>query len=154
MCAIVTKGTVEQIMSDKRLISFDEIVETFSYLDSWEERYGYVMELGAQLKPLEEHLKRDEFKVRGCASQVWMIPSYQDGHVTWQADSDALVVKGLIYLLLSFIQDRSSDDITRDAIFKAFERLELQSQLSAQRANGFASMVQRIETDMRRFRLQ
>lgn len=154
MCAIVTNGTVEPIMSDKRLISFDEIVETFSYLDSWEERYGYVMELGAQLEPLEEHLKRDEFKVRGCASQVWMIPSLQDGHVTWQADSDALIVKGLIYLLLSFIQDRSSDDINRDAIFKAFERLELQSQLSAQRANGFASMVQRIETDMRRFRSQ
>ncbi len=89
-------------MTKDALTSFFEIKETLELLTSWEERYGYIMELGQMLPPLPDDLRRDEFKVRGCASQVWLVPQLASDKLSWLADSDALIVKGLTHMLLSF----------------------------------------------------
>src|SRR5215217_1435517 len=89
----------------------NEIVEEFSLFDSWDDKYEYIIDLGKKLLPLEDQYKIDENKVRGCQSTVWLVADYQDGKVFYKAESDAVIVKGLISMLIRVLSGQTPDDI-------------------------------------------
>src|SRR5262249_47408696 len=117
-------------------------------LGDWEERYRYVIDLGRELAPLSEAERSDANKVRGCASQVWLVTEPQtDGGLQFRGDSDAHIVRGLIAVLLRLYSDRRPQEMLTFDAKAAFDKLGLAGALSAQRSNGLASMVARIRRD-------
>ncbi|MGE0628234.1 MAG: SufE family protein [Hyphomicrobiaceae bacterium] len=134
-------------------MSFEEIRSNFEMLEDWEDRYRYVMELGRELPPFDEALRTDATKVRGCASQVWLVsrlaPDPQDGppRMRFSGDSDAHIVRGLIAILFSLIEGRTAREILNCNPAQAFDSLGLKEHLTPQRSNGLASMIRRIEAD-------
>lgn len=125
-----------------------ELTEEFDLLGDWEERYRYVIDLGKALAPLSDAERIDANKVRGCASQVWMVSSPQaDGTLGFRGDSDAHIVRGLVAVLMRLYSGRSPKVILDFDIKAALDRLGLSGALSAQRSNGLASMVARIRSD-------
>ena len=125
-----------------------DLADEFDVLGDWEERYRYVIELGRELSPLSEAERSDANKVRGCASQVWLVTEpAADGTLRFRGDSDAHIVRGLIALLLRLYSGRSPEDILAFEAKRGFEQLGLAGALSAQRSNGLASMVTRIRRD-------
>lgn len=128
--------------------TLDDLAEEFDLLGDWEERYRYVIELGGDLAPLSEAERSEANKVRGCASQVWLVTEPQgDGTVRFRGDSDAHIVRGLIAILLRLFSDRRPAEIVSFDIKAAFQRLGLADALSTQRSNGLAAMAQRIGRD-------
>ena len=125
-----------------------ELADEFDLLGDWEERYRYVIELGNDLAPLSDAERTDLYKVRGCASQVWLVTEPQaDGTLRFRGDSDAHIVRGLIAILLRLYSDHAPDEILAFDANAAFAQLGLAGALSAQRSNGLASMVARIRRD-------
>jgi len=125
-----------------------ELSAEFEVLGDWEERYRYVIDLGRELAPLSDAERSDANKVRGCASQVWLVTEPQaDGTLKFRGDSDAHIVRGLIAILLRLFSRRASDEILAFDATAAFETLGLKGALSQQRSNGLASMVARIRRD-------
>lgn len=125
-----------------------ELADEFDLLGDWEERYRYVIEMGKGLAPLTDGEHSDENKVRGCASQVWLVTEQgADGVMTFRGDSDAIIVRGLIALLLRLYTGHAPAEILAFDAKAAFERLGLTGALSAQRSNGLFSMVERIRRD-------
>ena len=128
----------------------------FELLDDWEDRYRYVIELGRALPPLPEAARTEANKVRGCASQVWLATAFDAGGAGWpprlsfEGDSDAHIVRGLIAILFAIYSGRCADEILRTEAQAVFRRLGLAEHLTPQRSNGFASMVERICSDARR----
>jgi cysteine desulfuration protein SufE len=134
--------------------SIDDIVEDFALIDDWEERYRYVIELGRALSGLPECAKIEDNRVRGCASQVWLetIPGRNtagEPALTFNADSDAHIVRGLIAILLTLYTGRTAREILEVDAIAAFGRLGLNEHLTPQRSNGVRSMVERIRRDAR-----
>lgn len=128
--------------------SLDELADEFDLLSDWEERYRYVIELGGTLEPLSDVERSEANKVRGCASQVWLVTEPQgDGTVRFRGDSDAHIVSGLIAVLLRLYSGRTPGEILAFDPKAAFERLGLSGALSTQRSNGLASMAARIRRD-------
>ena len=126
----------------------EDLAAEFEVLGDWEERYRYVIDLGRDLAPLTDAERSDANKVRGCASQVWLVTEPQaDGRLRFRGDSDAHIVRGLIAILLRLYSGHNSDEITAFDAKAAFEKLGLSGALSAQRSNGLASMVARIRRD-------
>jgi cysteine desulfuration protein SufE len=134
------------------MADIDDIIDNFSLLDEWDDRYRYLIELGRELPPLAPEAHTDANKVQGCASQVWLDtdvrPSGAGGPVlTFVGDSDAHIVRGLIAILFALYSGRNAKDIlTADAV-ALFEKLGLREHLTPQRSNGFRSMVDRIRSD-------
>jgi cysteine desulfuration protein SufE len=125
-----------------------ELAAEFDLLGDWEERYRYVIDLGRDLAPLSDQERSDANKVRGCASQVWLVTEPQaDGSLRFRGDSDAHIVRGLIAILLRLYSGRTPADILAFDAKAAFDTLGLSGALSAQRSNGLASMVARIRRD-------
>jgi len=128
--------------------SLDALADEFDLLDDWEERYRYVIELGRELEPLDDAERNDANKVRGCASQVWLVTEPQaDGTLTFRGDSDAHIVRGLIAILLRLFSRRTPAAILAFDPKAAFDRLGLSGALSSQRSNGLAAMATRIRRD-------
>lgn len=126
----------------------NDLAEEFDLLGDWEERYRYVIELGKTLTPLTDGERSEANKVRGCASQVWLVTEPQsDGTVRFRGDSDAHIVSGLIAILLRLYSGRTPSDILAFDAKAGFEKLGLSGALSAQRSNGLASMVARVRRD-------
>ena len=126
----------------------DEIIANFELLDDWDDRYRYLIELGKGLQPLPEEAHNDANKVRGCASQVWLVTEpHADGTVTFRGDSDAHIVRGLIAVVLRLYSGKPAKAILDFDAKEAFDQLGLSGHLSAQRSNGLASMVARIRRD-------
>jgi cysteine desulfuration protein SufE len=126
----------------------DDLAAEFDVLGDWEERYRYVIDLGRDLAPLTDAERSDANKVRGCASQVWLVTEPQaDGTLRFRGDSDAHIVRGLIAILLRLYSGHSRAEITDFDAKAAFDQLGLSGALSAQRSNGLASMVARIRRD-------
>ena len=126
---------------------FEEIAETFEFLDDWEDRYGYVIDLGKRMTPLPDGLKGPETKVDGCASQVWIAPRLESGppaRLHFDGDSDALIVKGLIAILRALYSGRTADEILATDAEAELARLGLHDHLSSQRSNGLKAMVKRL----------
>jgi len=130
--------------------SLDDLTAEFDLLGDWEERYRYVIELGRELAPLTDAERSEANKVRGCASQVWLVTEPQaDGTIVFRGDSDAHIVRGLIAVLLRLFSGKAAADIAAYDAKAAFEQLGLAGALSTQRSNGLASMAARIERDAR-----
>jgi len=126
----------------------DELAAEFDMLGDWDERYRYVIDLGRTLAPLSEPERTEANKVRGCASQVWLVRDpAEPGRLAFRGDSDAHIVRGLIAILLRLYSGQTADDILAFDAKAAFEQLGLSGALSAQRSNGLFSMVERIRRD-------
>lgn len=124
--------------------AFEEIAETFDFLDDWEDRYRHVIELGKAMPALPDEFKVPALKVEGCASQVWLRPVVQDGRFDFQGDSDAMIVRGLIAILHALYSGVPVDEIAAVDAPAELGRLGLNDHLSAQRSNGVRAMVERI----------
>jgi cysteine desulfuration protein SufE len=125
-----------------------EIEANFELLDNWEDRYRYLIELGQGLEPLTAEERRPETKVRGCASQVWLVTEQRSGGLMhFRGDSDAHIVKGLIAVLLALYSGQRAQEVLATDAGAVFKRLGLDEHLSPQRSNGFKSMVNRIRMD-------
>lgn len=128
--------------------ALQELVDEFDLLGDWEERYRYVIELGRDLEPLSEAERSETNRVRGCASQVWLVTEPQgEGVLRFRGDSDAHIVRGLISILLRLFSGRTAGEILAFDVDAAFARLGLSGALSSQRSNGLASMAARIRRD-------
>ncbi len=128
--------------------ALDDLNAEFDLLGDWEERYRYVIDLGRELVPLTSEERSDVNKVRGCASQVWLVTEKgADGTLSFRGDSDAHIVRGLIAILLRLYSGRAPAEILAFDAKAAFEKLGLSGALSTQRSNGLFSMVERIRRD-------
>ncbi|MHA7772153.1 SufE family protein [Roseibium sp. M-1] len=132
--------------------SLSDILESFDFLDDWEDRYKYLIDLGKELAPLSEAEKSDANKVRGCVSQVWLITSIDKGTdgapvLTFRGDSDALIVQGLVAIVTTLFNGKTATEILETDVEGLFNRLGLQEHLTPQRSNGLRSMVGRIRAD-------
>ncbi|MDO8884006.1 MAG: SufE family protein [Pseudotabrizicola sp.] len=126
--------------------AFEDIAETFDFLDDWEDRYRHVIELGKAMPPLADEFKVPALKVDGCASQVWLRPVVADGQFDFQGDSDAMIVRGLIAILHALYSGVPVDQIAAVDAPAELGRLGLNDHLSAQRSNGVRAMVDRIRS--------
>ena len=124
--------------------AFEEIAGTFEFLDDWEDRYRYVIELGRDMPPLDDALKVPATKVDGCASQVWLVPKVEGGTFSFDGDSDAMIVKGLIAILRALYGGLPVAEVTDVDAPAEMARLGLDEHLSAQRSNGLRAMIERI----------
>ena len=124
--------------------AFEDIAETFDFLDDWEDRYRHLIELGRAMPEMEAALKTPASKVEGCASQVWIVPTPANGAYDFTGDSDALIVRGLIAVLHALYAGVPVDDVGAVDAQKELGRLGLDEHLSAQRSNGVRAMVERI----------
>ena len=120
--------------------------EDFEFLDDWEARYGHVIDLGKALPDLDDALKTEATKVRGCASQVWLthLPGSAPDRIRFQGDSDAMIVRGLVAILTELLADQKREDIASFDIEGFFKDIGVADALSAQRSNGLRSMLERI----------
>ncbi|MGR3386686.1 MAG: SufE family protein [Paracoccus sp. (in: a-proteobacteria)] len=124
--------------------AFEEIAETFDFLDDWEDRYRHVIELGKAMPPMDPALQVPATKVEGCASQVWIMPMIKGGRFDFQGDSDALIVRGLIAVLHALYAGVPVNEIDTIDAQAELGRLGLDEHLSSQRSNGLRAMVARI----------
>ena len=122
----------------------DELVEEFSMFDDWMDKYEYLIDLGKNLEPFPEELKTDDRLIKGCQSRVWLDASVDSGIITFRADSDAIITKGIICMLVSVYSGRSAAEIAADD-FSFIDRLGLKENLSPTRANGLVSMIETIK---------
>ncbi|HIP24073.1 MAG TPA: SufE family protein [Rhodobacteraceae bacterium] len=123
---------------------FEEIVEDFEFVDEWEDRYRYVIDLGKKMAEMDEAHKIPETKVHGCASQVWIMPDLSGGVIRFTGDSDAMIVRGLIAVLHALYDGLPFKDALKVDALKEMGRLGLDQHLSAQRSNGLRAMIERL----------
>ncbi len=121
----------------------DELVEEFSMFDDWLDKYEYLIDLGKNLEPFPEELKTDDRLIKGCQSRVWLDAEAKDGAIVFRADSDAIITKGIISMLISVYSGRRAEEIAGDD-FSFVDRLGLKENLSPTRANGLVSMLETI----------
>ena len=129
--------------------TIENLQADFELLDDWEERYRYVIELGRLLPPLDERWRTPQYKVSGCASQVWIHAEHTGQALTFTGDSDALIVKGLIAITFMIFSGKTPAQILAVDAGAIFAKLGLKDHLTPQRSNGLASMVVRIKADAR-----
>jgi cysteine desulfuration protein SufE len=122
----------------------DEIVEEFGLFDSWDDKYEYIIDLGKKLPPLDEQYKKDENKVRGCQSTVWLVADYKDGKIFYKAESDAVIVKGLISMLIRVLSGHEADEII-SARLDFIQKIGMTTHLAQTRSNGLLSMVKQMK---------
>ena len=129
--------------------TIEEVLEDFEYLDDWEERYQEIIDLGRKLPVLDDSYRTEAYRVKGCVSQVWFVPHVtetQPPTISFQADSDAHIVRGLVAILLMVYSGKTARQIQEADIEGIFNRLDLASHLSPSRSNGFRSMVKKIRS--------
>lgn len=132
--------------------SLADILDGFEFLDDWEDRYKYVIDLGRALPPFPAECRTDAYKVRGCVSQVWLVTDVSrtaagEPVLTYQGDSDALIVQGLVAIVLAIFSGKTAQEILATDVDALFARIGLQDHLTPQRSNGLKSMVERIRSD-------
>src|SRR5215831_7514454 len=130
-----------------------EIKDEFSLFDSWDDKYEYIIDLGKKLPPLEEKHKRDENKVKGCQSTVWLVADYQDGKVIYKAESDAVIVKGLISMLIRVLSGHSPDEIL-GAKLGFIQQIGMTTHLAQTRSNGLLAMVKQMKNYALAFKIR
>lgn len=135
------------------MTTIDAIYDDFAFLDDWEDRYRYIIDLGEGMPPFPESARNAAHKVRGCVSQVWLKTtvsgSKDDPTLALQGDSDSHIVKGLVAIVIALFSDRTAGEILRTDAEAVFSRLGLDEHLTPQRANGLRSMVKRIYGEAR-----
>ena len=121
----------------------DEIIDEFADMDDWMDRYAYIIEMGNALETLDEELKTPDNLIEGCQSRLWLDAQYSDGVVTYRADSDAIIVKGIVAMLIRVLSGQKPQDIV-DADLYFIERIGLRDHLSPTRSNGLVSMLKQM----------
>jgi cysteine desulfuration protein SufE len=133
------------------MTSIDQIIADFDLLDDWEDRYRYLIELGRALPPLSEAEKNEKSKVRGCASQVWLVTAAAERNgspvLHFEGDSDALIVRGLVAVALAMFDNKTPAEIRATDAEAIFGRMDLRAHLTAQRSNGLRALVERIRAE-------
>ena len=129
--------------------AFTEIAENLSFLDDWEDRYKYIIELGQQLPPLADAEKNAATKVNGCVSQVWLVTERAGDLLTYRGESDAMIVRGLAAILIALYSGQSPRAVAEIDAIAIFDELGLREHLSTQRSNGLVAMVNRIRSEAR-----
>ena len=137
--------------------NFEDLAADFEFLDNWEDRYRYIIELGRELEPFPEEARTEANKVNGCVSQVWLYPQARKNEtgetvLDLKGDSDAMIVRGLVAILLALVSGRPVDEIINMDIRGELERLGLQEHLTPQRANGLAAMMERVKAEARKLK--
>ena len=132
--------------------SLADILDGFEFLDDWDDRYKYVIDLGRALPPFPAECRTDAYKVRGCVSQVWLVTDVTrdasgEPVLTYRGDSDALIVQGLVAIVLAVFSGKTAREILTTDVDALFARIGLQDHLTPQRSNGLKSMVERIRSD-------
>ena len=122
----------------------NEIVEEFALFDSWDDKYEYIIDLGKKLPPLEDRHKIDINKVKGCQSTVWLVSDFRDGKVYYKAESDAVIVKGLISMLIRVLSGHSPDEII-DTKLDFINKIGMTTHLAQTRSNGLLAMVRQMK---------
>jgi cysteine desulfuration protein SufE len=122
----------------------EEIIEAFSCFDTWEEKYEYIIELGKKLPVLDQEYKVEENIIKGCQSTVWLIAEYKDGKVYYKADSDAIIVKGLVSMLIQVLSENEPDEIL-NAKLDFIKEIGMMTHLAQTRSNGLVAMVKQIK---------
>jgi cysteine desulfuration protein SufE len=133
-------------MSERKSIQEieNEIVEEFALFDSWDDKYEYIIDLGKKLAPLEDQHKIDINKVKGCQSTVWLVSEFRNGKVFYKAESDAIIVKGLISMLIRVLSGLSADEII-DAKLDFIKQIGMTTHLAQTRSNGLLAMVRQMK---------
>lgn len=146
-------STVQNTEMNEKIITIDELLEEFDFLGDWEERCDFLIDLGFELPPMPETEKTEANRVHGCQSMVWLTTDLQESEgrkvLRINADSDALIVKGLIAVLLAIYQNRTPDEVLKIDVKDYFSRLQLDKYLSTQRKNGLMGMVERVQQEAR-----
>lgn len=132
-------------MNTKPILEIEkEIIADFALFDSWEDKYEYIIDLGKKLPVLEMQYKLEENKIKGCQSTVWLIASYEDGQVFFKADSDAVIVKGLISMLIKVLSGHSPEEIL-DAKMDFIREIGMMTHLAQTRSNGLLAMIKQMK---------
>lgn len=126
-------------------ITPEEILDTLSFFDDWEERYKYIIDLGKQLPAIDDSKKTEEFLLRGCQSQVWIDSHLVDGKLFFEVDSDAHIVRGLLAVVLSAYNNKTPAEVLAFDIDGFFAQVDLVKHLSPTRGNGLTAMVKKIQ---------
>ncbi|MBL4742696.1 MAG: Fe-S cluster assembly protein SufE [Idiomarina sp.] len=127
------------------LPSTEEIIDDLEFLDDWEQRYQYIIDLGKALPGLPEEQHRDEYRVRGCQSNVWLISEQRGGKLLFHVDSDAVIVQGLLTLVMAAYDDKTPAQILEFDIDGYFNRLDLENHITPTRGNGLRAIVGKIQ---------
>ena len=122
----------------------DEIVEEFSLFDNWEDKYEYIIDFGKKLQPLDPQFKVEENKIKGCQSQVWLVANEDNGRIYFKADSDAVIVKGLVSMLIRVLSGHKPDEII-NAKLDFINKIGMTTHLAQTRSNGLLSMVKQMK---------
>ncbi len=122
----------------------NEIIEEFELFDNWEDRYAYLIELGKKLPELEASYKTDEYKIKGCQSNVWIHTNLEDNKIIFQGDSDALIVKGLVSILIRVLSAQKPTEVAEADLY-LLEKIGMQQHLSMTRANGLVAMIKQMK---------
>lgn len=125
-------------------MTIDELIENFELLEDWEDKYRYLIDLGEKLSPLAPELHTPEWKVSGCQSQVWLVPEKKGEKLFFKGDSDAAIVKGILYIVLSIFSGHTAEEIKSTDLAAIFARLGLQEHLSPSRRNGLNAMSEKV----------
>lgn len=126
-------------------ITPEEVLDTLSFFDDWEERYKYIIDLGKQLPAIDDSKKTEEFLLRGCQSQVWIDSKFHEGKLFFEVDSDAHIVRGLLAIVLSAYNNKTPSEILSFDIDGFFAQVDLVKHLSPTRGNGLTAMVKKIQ---------
>jgi cysteine desulfuration protein SufE len=122
----------------------ERIIEEFALFDDWMDKYNYIIELGKSLQPIDEQYRTDHYLIMGCQSKVWLQAECRDGKIYFKADSDAIITKGIIYLLICVLSGRTADEIL-GAKLDYLETIGLKKHLSPTRSNGLVSMIKQMK---------
>ncbi|MBO4738904.1 MAG: SufE family protein [Bacteroidales bacterium] len=122
----------------------NQIIEEFSYFEDWTDKYNYIIELGKSLPTIDEEYRQDKYLITGCQSNVWLQTDFKDGKLYFKADSDAIITKGMIYLLIRVLSERTPQEIL-DANLDFLDTIGLKSHLSPTRSNGLLSMIKQMK---------
>ena len=122
----------------------DELIEDFLFFEDWMQKYDFIIQFAKELPIIDDQYKVDEYKIKGCQSQVWLKPEQKDGIVYFKADSDALITKGLVSLMIKVLSGHSAEDIAKADLY-FIDKIGLKDHLSPTRANGLLSMVKQMK---------
>lgn len=123
----------------------DELIEEFAMFDDWMEKYEYIIDMGKDVPGIDEALKSEDYLVKGCQSRVWLIPSNENGMLHFEADSDAIITKGIVGMVVRVLSDSTPNEILESDLYFV-DKIGLKEHLSPTRSNGLVSMIKKIKT--------